>query len=194
MSDGSVSRWLPGLAAGESGSTQQIFERYFEQLLRVARGRLTGALRRLADEEDVVISAFYSFFEGANQGRFPRLNDRFDLWRLLLLLTVRKIGMQARRATAEKRGGGGQSDGDSAVAQLEEIVSQEPTAEMVHMAAEEYQRLLTTVGDPLSSQVVDLKLAGYRNSEIALRLQCSERTVERKLERIRDVLRKEAGE
>ena len=43
-----------------------------------------------ADEEDVALSAFDSFFRSAEQGRFPRLSDRDDLWQILVLVTTRK--------------------------------------------------------------------------------------------------------
>jgi hypothetical protein len=44
------------------------------------------ARRRAADEEDVVQDAFHSFFRGVSAGRFPQLNDRDNLWRLLVAI------------------------------------------------------------------------------------------------------------
>jgi hypothetical protein len=52
--------------------------------------KLLGAPRGMADEEDVALSAFDSFCRGAEQGRFPQLSDRDDLWRLLFVITERK--------------------------------------------------------------------------------------------------------
>lgn len=37
-----------------------------------------------------MLSAFHSFCRAAAQGRFPRLNDRNDLWQLLIVLSDRK--------------------------------------------------------------------------------------------------------
>ena len=52
--------------------------------------RSYSTCRRAADEEDVALSAFDSFCRGAEQGRFPQLDGRDDLWHLLVVITVRK--------------------------------------------------------------------------------------------------------
>lgn len=196
MDRGSVSAWLGQLRDGDDDAAQRIFERYVDDLLRVARSRLQGAFRRESDEEDVVLSAFYSFFEGANAGQFPRLGDRYDLWRLLLLITVRKVDATKRRAMAQKRSpqpGDRRAAGDL-VNELSEIVSHEPTPDLILIAAEEYHRLVDATPDDIGKQIIELKLSGYRHSEIARKLDVSERTIERKLERIRSVWQKEVGE
>ena len=59
----------------------------------------------MADEEDAALDAFNSFLAGVVRGRFPQLNDRDDLWRLLVVLTVRKAIGQRRDLTRQKRGG-----------------------------------------------------------------------------------------
>ena len=57
-----------------------------------ARGKLEdrGARRRVADEDDVALSAFKSLCVGAARGRYPILTDRDDLWRLLIVIAARK--------------------------------------------------------------------------------------------------------
>jgi hypothetical protein len=59
------------------------------------------------DEEDVMVSVFDRFFRAANEERFARLEDRDDLWQILLVLTDRKVADQYRQSLAQKRGGGG---------------------------------------------------------------------------------------
>jgi len=89
-SAGSVTAWIGALKAGDHAAAQKLWERYYEQLVRLAREKLGGARRRAADEEDVVQSAFDSFCRGAGQGRFPQLRDRDNLWPLLIVITERK--------------------------------------------------------------------------------------------------------
>ncbi len=72
----------------------------------MASRKLGDLPRRVADEEDVVLSAFHDFLRGVEEGRFTRLDDREDLWQVLVMLTERKaIGLR-RKTQAEKRGGG----------------------------------------------------------------------------------------
>src|SRR5260370_6120356 len=85
-SEGSVTRWIGDLKSGGESAAQQLWERYFERLVRLARKKLQKARRPRAveDEEDAALSAFDSFCRGVDRGRFPRLADRDDLWRLLV--------------------------------------------------------------------------------------------------------------
>src|SRR5208282_1911184 len=89
--DSTVTLWMRQLMAGDvEMSVQRLWERYFVRLVGLARVKLGNCPRRVADEEDVAASAFDSFWQGAAQGRFPKLNDRHDLWRLLFTITARK--------------------------------------------------------------------------------------------------------
>src|SRR5436190_18858599 len=104
--DESVTHWLHLLQGGDAAAAQQLGERYFQRLLCLARVRLQGHPRRAADEEDVALSVFRCLCEGAAGGRFPKLDDRDDLWRLLVTLTERKASNLARDERRLKRGGG----------------------------------------------------------------------------------------
>ena len=83
---GSVTHWIGALRGGELDAAQPLWERYFARLVRLAQARLRTNRRPRAaeDEEDAALSAFDSFCRAATQGRFPRLDDRDDLWRLLV--------------------------------------------------------------------------------------------------------------
>ena len=105
---GSVTHWIGALRGGDLDAAQPLWERYFARLVRLAQARL-GTRRGQAaaeDEEDAALSAFDSFCRAATEGRFPRLDDRDDLWRLLVAITERKATDQMRRARRVKRGGG----------------------------------------------------------------------------------------
>jgi len=104
--DDSVTVWIASLKVGDADAAEKLWQRYFETLVRLARDRLRGAPRTVADEEDAALNAFDSFVRGAARGRYPRLHDRDDLWRLLVVITERKASYQARRERRQKRGGG----------------------------------------------------------------------------------------
>jgi RNA polymerase sigma factor (sigma-70 family) len=191
-SDGSVTRWVAALRAGDPASAQPLWERYYRRLVSLARQKLRSARRREADEEDVVQGAFHSFFQGLARGRFPQLNDRDDLWRLLVVITARKALDQLAHEHAKRRGGGtlqGESrilpGGEFDGAAIDQVVGDEPTPEFAAQVAEEYERLLDLLGDETLRKVAVWKMEGLTKDEIAARLDCSRRTVARKLETIR---------
>src|SRR5215468_5927517 len=100
---GSVTHWLDGLRTGESVAARKLWENYFQRLVELARKKLRALPRAAADEEDVALSAFDSFCRGAEHGRFPRLEDRHDLWQVLLMLTQRKAADLIQHEAREKR-------------------------------------------------------------------------------------------
>ena len=191
---GSVTHWLHRLEDGDAAAAQPLWERYHRQLVALARQKLQAARRRAADEEDVVQNAFHSFFQGVAEGRFPQLNDRDNLWRLLVVITARKALDQLAADHALRRGGGtvlgesGMFQGEGASwdgAAIDQVVGAEPTPEFAAQVADEYQRLLDRLGDDSLRQVAVWKMEGFTADEIAAKLDCSRRTVARKLETIR---------
>jgi DNA-directed RNA polymerase specialized sigma24 family protein len=179
--DESVTHWLHQLTGSDdSAAQQQLWNRYFARLTALARTRLTGTPRREADEEDVVLSAFNSFFVAARAGRFPSLHDRTGLWPLLVTITARKAINQVNRQQAKKRSG----SVDGELADVAHIVGNEPTPQFAAEVAEEVQRLLGQLDAELRT-VAMMKLEGFTNVEIASHCGVVERSIARKLARIR---------
>jgi len=199
----SVSVWIAELKSGDDEAAQRLWERYCVRLGEQARRYLRGLPRRVIDEEDVRLAAFNSLCTGARDGRFPQLNDRHDLWQVLMMITERKAIDAIRHEHRQKRGGGevrGESvfitnDGisGSSTPGIEQVIGGEATPEYAALAAEECQRLLEKLGDDNLRQVALWKLEGYSNQDIAERLGCVVRSVERKLNGIRAIWSKEAA-
>jgi DNA-directed RNA polymerase specialized sigma24 family protein len=188
--EGSVTRWLGPLRAGDATAVQELWERYFHRLVRLARARLRDTPRRAADEEDVALSAFDSFCRNAEQGRFPQLADRDSLWRLLVTITARKAAHQIRDEGRLKRGGGGAPAGE-ADAVLAEVLGREPTPDFTAEMVEEYQRLIDRLPDQELQAVAVLRMEGYSVEEVAQKVGIAPRSVKRKLALIRTVWEKE---
>jgi DNA-directed RNA polymerase specialized sigma24 family protein len=192
---GSVTLHLQHLKAGDRSALNQLWEGYFARLVAFARQKLGSAPRQVADEEDVALAAFDSFCRGVEQGRFPRLDDRHDLWRLLVTITGRKASNLVRDACAMQRGGG-QVHHFSALAGPDQseafakLLSQEPEPAFAAQVAEECQRLLGLLPESLR-QVALLKMEGHSNQEIAATIGRSIVTAERRLKDIRDLWEKE---
>ena len=138
-------------------------------------------------------SAFDSFCRGVDRGRFPLLTDRDDLWRLLVVLTVRKVLDQIERQGAARRGGDHQvgeftplDDGQNLGGDpLDRFLSSEPTPEFAAMVSEQLRRLRDALGDVALCQVLDLRLEGYTREEIAEKMGFAAASVKRKLDMIR---------
>lgn len=191
----SVTTWLGGLKAGRADVAAKIWQRYVEQLVRHARRKLGRGPRRVADEEDVVLSAFDGFLKGVDDGRFLKLDDRDDLWQVLVMLTERRAIALRRRELALKRGGG-QVRGESVfvrregpgsqLAGLDQAACHEATPAFAAEMAQQLRHLLEGLQDETQRQIVVGKLEGRTNEELAKKLGVSLRTVERKLSIIRD--------
>jgi RNA polymerase sigma factor (sigma-70 family) len=195
MSDeGSVTHWIDQLKAGDQAAAQALWERFIRRLVGLARTKLHGSPRRARDEEDLALSVFDSVFRGAAQGRFPQLQDRNDLWQLLVAVTAHKAVDLVRRERRQKRGGGatpeesawseasGSSEHGSSI---ESLIDSEATPEFAAQMAEECQRLLASLPDAQLQSVAQWKMEGFTTEEIAAKLGCAPRTVERKLRLIR---------
>jgi DNA-directed RNA polymerase specialized sigma24 family protein len=189
-SDGSVTHWFEQIREGDSVAARAIWERYYPELVRLAREKLRGTPRRVADEDDIADSVMKSLVLAAQKGRFPDLADRHDLWRLLLQMTVRKVVDLKRRETRKRRGGGrvkgesGFGDADDR-AGLAEVIGDRPTPEFAAMMAEECEILLKRLDDASLEAIAVAKMEGYKNDELAQRFGCSVRTIERRLRIIR---------
>jgi RNA polymerase sigma factor (sigma-70 family) len=183
-----VTRWISALKQGDESAAHRLWEAYFRRLVGLARARLLDAPRLVADEEDVALNAFDSFCRGAQQGRFPRLDDRHDLWQILVLITVRKaINLRNHEARRSRGRGRVQSLAELTPDRLETMSRDEPSPELAAELAEEFHRLMAQLGDSTLQSIASFKLEGYTHAEIADRLGCVISTVDRKLLRIRGI-------
>jgi RNA polymerase sigma factor (sigma-70 family) len=182
--DASITQWIAGLKDGRESAAELLWKLYFDRLVGLARTKLAAATRRLADEEDVALSAFKSLCLGAAQGRFSELRDRDNLWPLLVVLTVRKSQDLVKHERRQKRGGNHAASASRREIDIENLLSREPTPELSAMLAENCERLLERL-NPAQRQIAQLKLEGHTNAEIAAQLAVGLRTVERRLDTIR---------
>jgi len=189
--DEAVTRWLRQLEARDQDAARLLWQRYYRELVELARVRLGQTPRRMADEEDIALSVLRCLYEGAARGQFAAVVNRQELWQLLATVTIRKVIDHQRLLNKQKRGGGRvrgdsvlkASDGDGWGAGFDEI-----------LGVEEYQRLMRVLDDDRLRTIAQCKLEGHQNAEIAARLGLACRSIERKLQRIRQVWEAELGQ
>jgi RNA polymerase sigma factor (sigma-70 family) len=184
----SVTRWIERLRDNDPRAAAALWQRFLERMLAVARQRLGRTPRRVADEDDVVVAAFERFLAGVQQGRFPRLTDRDDLWAILFTITDRLAARQVRDQFRDKRGGG-EVRGDSALRSAEgeaiEPADDDPTPAEAALMQDSLARLLAELDDDELRAITLARLEGCSNAEIAVQIGRSEMTVLRRLELIR---------
>ncbi len=193
----SVTDWIEQIKSGEDQAAQKLWDRYFDRLVVLARRKLGRTLQRVDDEEDLAARVFFALCEGAAAGRFDKLQNRADLWSLLVAITSKKAVDRLRRQGTQKRGAGdvrGHSvfmQEDGSLQGFEQVISEAPAPDVLAQIAEQHQMLLRLLRDDLQRNIVDYRLAGYSNAEIAAKTGISLRSVERKLSVIRDTWTKE---
>ena len=105
-SSGSITLFLHQMMAGDEAAVAVLWERCLRRLLALSRKTLSPSHQRMAGVEDAVQSAFASFWKRTTRGEFGHDLDRFEMWKLLSTITVRKALKQVRHENAAKRGGG----------------------------------------------------------------------------------------
>ena len=193
MSGGnSVSGWILGLKGADADAAQQLWNRFYGQLVDIAKQKLQGVPPGMSDEEDIAAGVFQSVCRGAAAGRFEDIKNRDDLWWLLLAITKQKVVNYIRHESAAKRGKG-RVRTESALAlatasdrfSLDHLVGDAPTPEYLAMLDEESRKLLGLLRDDYLRTIASMRIEGYTIPEIADEIGISQRSVERKLRLIR---------
>lgn len=191
--DHSITWWIQDLKGGSEEAAHVLWQRYFQRMAGLARHLLGEGRRRVQDEDDIASSVFRSLCECATRGELEEMVDREDLWRLLTGITLKRVAVEVRNASRQKRGGGWVR-GDSIFmddAGLESVPGNEPTPALLHQVAEENRRLLDSLNNDTLRQIATWKMEGWTGDEIARELGVTRRSVERKVERIRELWRGE---
>lgn len=198
--DTDIDRVLADVAAGDSRSFGKLFDLYATRLAGLVRRRLGWRLARKIDPDDVVQSVFKSFV-GLQRRQDVVCETAEALWGLLALMATRKCGHKIEYFTAACRDvraeesifPGLQSAGDADARRLVEAISTEPNPQEAAALLETIRSLLDALDDR-DRTIVQLALEGLPVAEISRQIKRSERTVQRVLKRLAEVLRGEIPE
>jgi RNA polymerase sigma factor (sigma-70 family) len=165
----------------DPAAEEELFRRYTDRLTQLARSRLSPRLSSRVDAEDVIQSAYRSFFLLASEGGVA-LQQSGDLWRLLVRITLRKVCRNVRRHAADCRNIDREQPWpeDSDIARESAALSREPSPEDAAALIDELRSLLEPL-NRVQRGIVELRLQGHEIEAIAERVQRSARTVRRTL-------------
>ena len=190
--DGESIRLLARWREGDQQAAAELFQRYAERLIALARQRLSTRLAVRVDPEDVVQSVYGSFFAGARAGRFA-LQHSGDLWRLLVSITLHKLLLQARHHSAGKRAINQEQlvrADNSASGIPAELLARDPSPEEAAALTDRLEDVMRGL-EPVQRRMVELRLQGYRLIEIVDQTQHSKSAVLRVLERVKRQLERD---
>ena len=199
MADDEITLFLKdSQGIGEEGA-QAIWESYLPKLMRVIESKLRNSSKRIIDSDDIAQNAMLSLFRGLKEHKFDSLENRDELWALLIIITARKVTRERRREMAEKRGRG-TTRGESAFIVagriddcygINQVLDENQMPESASRVLKTYEELLPQISDQKTRNTAMLRMEGYTNPEIAEKMKCSVVRVEQRISKIRKVWKRE---
>lgn len=181
---------------GDQDASREVFDRYVARLISMVDRRMSGRLARRVDAEDIVQSAFRSFFVGVEKEKF-HIDESGDLWRLLVVMSLNKLRRRVAHHRAAKRGmdaeqSRGHHDNDETLTCFE-VAATEPLPDAAAAVMDEFERLTSDFA-PHQLEILQLRMHGYQMEEIAEKVGRSERTVRRLLDKTRSMWQERLAE
>ena len=168
------------LVDGRNEAAVEIVEEYTAALVAVARREISPKLARRVDPEDIVQSAYRSFFVRMGRGEYELGNGK-ELWKLLLTITLNKVRKQGKFHHARKRNVSNDqsAQASSLAAPIADLArSEEPSPHDAAMLVDEVSALLATLRED-DRPIIELRLQGFNSVEIAKETGRAERSVRR---------------
>jgi RNA polymerase sigma-70 factor (ECF subfamily) len=172
------------LRSGEDTAARAVFDRFAGQLVGLVRRQFARRLAHRVDPEEVVQSAFKSFFLRHHQGKL-QVGSWNNLWGLLTLIALRKCADRVEYLRAECRDVSREvAAAAGAVQPWELALDRAPRPQEAAALAETVELLFRSV-DADERPILEMSLQGYTAAEISLKLGRGLRTIQRLREQVR---------
>ena len=185
-SDGSL---LRRLRKGEQDAATRLYLRYARRLHGLATAQTGQDLKSRVDPEDIVQSVFRTFFRRAQEGHYE-VPDGEEIWKLFLVIGLHKIRDAAVFHRAAKRNAGRTTALVGAGESVDPPAADQMAATTLRMVIDE---ILLNLNDS-QKEIVTMRMEGAQVDEIAQATKRSHRTVERTLQKFRELLQKQIQE
>jgi DNA-directed RNA polymerase specialized sigma24 family protein len=188
LTPGSVSGWIAKMREGDSVAIEQLVARYFGKITQFADGKLRCGIRVSDDGEDIANFVMQVVSNNVAKGCFPNLQDRDDLWFLMIAIAQNAVIDRQRTEMRRKRLASTMHTMTDLLAiynlDLDDFLGKEDPQSKLLEIIDCWEQLLKSLPDERTRQVAQLKIQGVSNLEIASKLRVVERTVTRKLDLI----------
>ncbi len=175
--DGGFDDLMARVRSGDGAAETAVFQRFVQRLIVLAARQFDGWIRDRADVENVVVSAYKSFYRRHQRGEYD-LAGWDELWALLAITTVRKCTKRRKHLLAARRDASRQVSLAGHDDDVMWLPDRSPTPEEAVILSETLEQLFHAMA-PGDRPLVEHILMGYSAIEVAERLDCSERTVRR---------------
>lgn len=162
--DNTSAKLLAEYVDGNSEAATQIFNRYVTRLVALAQSRLSPLLQGRVDPEDVVQSAYRSFFRRVKD-QDVTLRRSGDLWRLLAAFTINKARGCVEREMAQMRDPRRQEHESALI----EAIQSDPTPEEAAILIEQLASFMPVL-PPRDRRILELRMRGNSVDEIVAEL------------------------
>ena len=190
--EGSVTRIIRRMQSGDANGADLLWNRFYARLKHLVKDRLHSRLQAVSDEEDVALDTLAELFQGLLNGKYPGLDNRRSVWRLLVTVASRNVLDEIKKGQRLKRGGGRvynesalNGDDDQNAGVFARMPSSGDAPDVQVMIAERCTEMLESLEDETLQAIALLKTSGSSNQEVADALGLSLRSVERRLQEIR---------
>lgn len=171
---------------GDQGAARQIVDRYIDRLVILARRRLSQRMAARIDPEDIVQSVFRTFFIRVKEGQFA-FAEQDDLCKLLVRITLHKTLRQVAFHKAAKRDPNHETEqGEHHQERLLSLLDEEPTAEATVAFLDQMEHFFSELR-PQEREILEMRMHGHSNEEIAQKLGIYDRKIRRAIERVRAI-------
>jgi RNA polymerase sigma factor (sigma-70 family) len=169
-----VRRWSEG-DADAPRDLESLLEPFLLQLLRQIRRRITRPLQARIDSQAIVNAALNSFLTGVRKQEFPLLKNRQDVKKVLTLLVRRTLTDEVRRHTRAKRDPSLEVRDATGLPQNVTAPSDPDAALLAGDLTVWLQEKLASlhIEDETTIRIVELRLEGLPNADIADQLGLS---------------------
>ena len=168
---------------GDEEAAHLLYERYARRVLGLVRSKLGQRLSSMTEPEDIVQSVFKSVFRGMQSGNYEAPPGD-TLWNLLAVIAVNKLRNKANHHSAQCRDSSRNIPLDPSVDDGLGIAIDQASVEFFEICVRESLEHLRQS----HREILSMRVQGHSIDEIREMTGRSRRTIERSLQKSRELL------
>ena len=171
---------------GSEEAARELLEKYGSYVLRAVRRNLSRRLRTRFDSQDFVQAVWATIFE--NREQIAEFEKPEALIAFLVTVASRKVNYEFRRHLQYQKNNMNRVRSFESTAMTGQVaVAHDPSPSEIAISNEQWDRIIRDQ-PPHYRKILELRIAGASQTEIAEQLEINERTVRRVIKKLTDEL------